>query len=92
MRKRDGCAYEIQDLVLNDNKKANGIFKEIITRCIVSRTIRFREGEISMVMKYEYFLLDNKNDIGKTNGIFKAIVAKCMVNRSILYRQANFEK
>ena len=45
-----------------------------------------------MVMKYEYFLLDNKNDIGKTNGIFKAIVAKCMVNRSILYREANFEK
>ena len=86
------AVMKYKELVLNNTKKTNEVFKEIATRCQVNRSIRFPEGEMFMVMKYKDFLLDNENDIEKTDRIFKAIVAKCMVNRSILFREASFEK
>ena len=55
---------------------------------MLNRSIRFCKSEMSMLMKYKTFLLDNKNDIKKTDGAFKAITAKCMMNRSVLFRES----
>ena len=38
-----------------------------------------------MVMKYKYFVFNDKNHIKKTNRIFKTIVKKCILNRSRRY-------
>ena len=86
------AVMKYKDLVLNNTKRTNEIFKEIVTRCKVNRSIRFCKGEMFMVMEYKDFLLDNENDTKKTDRIFKTIVAKCMLNRSILFREASFEK
>ena len=81
--------------MLNDEnriKERNGIFKTIVTKCMLNRSIRFRKGEMRMVMKYKDFLLENIDHIKETNKIFNAITAKCTVNRSILFRESEFRR
>ena len=76
-----------KDLLLNDKnhiKETNTIFKIIVAKCILNRSIRFRKSEMFNVMKYKDFLTDNIDHIKKTNGIFKVINAKSTMNRSIL--------
>ena len=84
-----------KDLVLNDKnriKETNGIFKTIVTKCMLNRSIRFHKGEMRMVMKYKDFLLENIDQIKETNKIFNAITTKCTVNRSILFRESEFRR
>ena len=74
-------------LALNDKnhiKETNTIFKIIVAKCILDKSIRFHKSEMLNVMKYKDFLTDNIDHIKKTDGIFKVINAKCTMNRSIL--------
>ena len=64
------AVMKYKDLVLNNTKKTNEVFKEIVARCQVNRSIRFPKGEMLMVMKYKDFLLDNENDIKKNRQDF----------------------
>ena len=60
-------------LALNDKnhiKETNTIFKIIVAKCILNRSIRFRKSEMFNVMKYKDFLTDNIDHIKKTDGIF----------------------
>ena len=40
----------------NRIKERNGIFKTSVTKCMLNKSIRFRKGEMFMVMKYNGFL------------------------------------
>ena len=45
--------------MLNDKnriKERNRIFKTSVTKCMLNKSIRFRKGEMLMVMKYNGFL------------------------------------
>ena len=47
----------------NHIKETNGIFKAIVANCILNRSIRFRKGEMFLVMKNKDFLLNDKSHI-----------------------------
>ena len=47
----------------NNAKETNRNFKTSVTKCMLNRLIRFRKGEMSILIKNKDFLLDNKNDI-----------------------------
>ena len=45
--------------------ETNKIFKTIVAKCILNRSIRYRKGEMFSLMKYKDFFLNNKNHIKK---------------------------
>ena len=72
--------------------ETNRIFKTIVAKCILNRSIRFHKDEMFSVMKWKDFLLDNIDDIKERNKINNAITAKCIVNRSIKFRETEFRR
>ena len=46
--------------------ETNEIFKTIVAKCILNRSIRYRKGEMFSLMKYIDFFLNNKNHIKKS--------------------------
>ena len=68
----------------NDDKRLQ-TFDKITTYPHGTNIFKVCEKEMLMVMKYKYFVFNDKNHIKKTNRIFKTIVKKCILNRSRRY-------
>ena len=54
----------------NHIKETNRVLKTSVTNCMLNRSTRFRKSDMSMLLKFKDFLLDNENDVKKTDKTF----------------------